>query len=88
MANGIKFIPFGGGVWPDTNMPNTDQGDSPYYKDGWHNRPVHYENPTDMFIDDIVYPDRAEGSDSQYLKSRNIGVSIGNITGRKPGPSD
>ena len=94
MAKGPPFSGFGGyGPWPD-NDPEP-QNPSPHYEDGYHNRAPggHMEAPTDIWIDRMLYPVRlnpvsvaeADGFDA---RSRDFRLTVGNITGRKPGPEE
>lgn len=82
--------------WPLTDLPIVEQEPSPHYPDGYRNRmPLggHYETPSEMWLDQMVYPDRPRaGSEGEAnaldLRSRFLGISVGNATGRKPGPSE
>jgi hypothetical protein len=92
-----EFAGFGGyGGWPDTDLPFEEQDPSPYYVDGYANRMPgggHYESPTDLWADKIVYPEReycaSEAQEERlYLSSRAFRITVGNVTGRRPGPPD
>lgn len=91
-----KYSGFGGyGPWPDTDIPFDDNvGD--YYSDGWCNRApggCHYETPTSLWVDSIVYPDRprpvnTSEADEMDKDSRSMQISVGNATGRNHGPTE
>ena len=97
MAKGPDFTGgFGGyGPWPDNDVP-FEEDPSPHYHDGYRNRMPgggHYELPTDFWVDQIVYPDRpapmtAASANDLDLRARSFRISVGNITGRRPGPSE
>lgn len=80
--------------WPTTDTPIVDTEPSRHYTDGYHNRlPLggHNELPTDYWLDSMVYPKRPEIGNGEVsaadISSRRFGISIGNATGKKPGPS-
>lgn len=92
-----QFTGFGGyGPWPTNDEPTQDAPVSPHYDDGYANRAPgcsHIEGPADYWLDTTLYPDRPNGmyaSDIDRLeqRSRAFRISAGNITGRKPGPSE
>lgn len=75
--------------WPTNDTPIHGEA-SPHQTDGYYQRlPLagHYEAGSDYWLDEIIYPERAMGSDRQDLASRVFALNEGNITGRKPGPS-
>ncbi len=95
MAKGPDFTGFGGyGPWPDNDVQSGDNPPSPHYGDGYRNRApggTHIEAPTDYWLDCAIYPERtdpASGRESYELEARARGfnLSVGNVTGRKPGP--
>lgn len=86
------FVPLGYGPWPETDMPLEDNPGGGY-KDGYNGRypgGSYGENPSDMWLDAMVYPERpypASSADADRLDhaSRYLGIGAGNITGRKNG---
>ena len=97
MAKGPDFSGFGGyGPWPDNDVLDSEPDNPcPHYEDGYD---VHgpggtrIEAPTALWLDRMVYPRRviamteAEENRSSH-ETREFAVSIGNITGKNPGPS-
>lgn len=83
--------------WPDNDTPIYQEGDtpSPHQHDGYNNRLPgggHYEGGSDYWLDCLVWPERpdlplgdAEGRND--FRSRQFVVSVGNVTGKKVGPS-
>jgi hypothetical protein len=87
---------YGGyGPWPETDMP-LGPNPSGGYKDGYYGRfpgGGYGERPTDMWLDSLVYPERpypdSDGmADRLDARSRAFRVSVGNVTGRRSGPSE
>jgi len=80
-----------GGRWP-ANTPFSPLTDE-YYRDGYCCRGpggTRYEAPSSMSLDSMLYPDRPYPTsdamaDQLDLRSRNLSIGIGNLTGRKNG---
>lgn len=93
---GPRFSGFGGyGPVPDNDKMLSDQNPSPHYEDGNNNRGPggHTEGPADIWIDAMVYPTRSyAGSDVEADRMDRtawfIRTTLGNITGKKPGPEE
>lgn len=86
---------FGYGPWPDDGKLGEPL--DPKYPDGYRNRMPgggHYENPSDIWLDAVVYPERpglyaSDGeADRLDLRARAFRISQGNVTGKAPGPSE
>lgn len=96
MPKGPPYLPFGYGPWPDNDVMGEETDPSPHYRDGYHNRApggAHIEGPTDLWIDRIVYPRRLEAvsdmeADRMDARSRDFRITVGQVTGRKPGPEE
>jgi len=97
MAKGPDFTGFGGyGPWPDNDKPAIGGDPSPHYGDGYANRAPagsHIEAGSDYWIDCLVYPERVYAMSDQQAdaldhNSRFFKVTVGNVTGKKPGPED
>jgi len=78
---------FGGsGPWPREGLT---PGPVPprEYEDGYDNIPAHFENPTELGLDELVMPRRNAMSADQYSR-RGFRLSVGNVTGRHNGPPE
>lgn len=80
--------------WPTNDTPIHEQNPSPHQSDGYHNRGpggAHYEPGSEYWLDCLVYPERPEVSNEGVgradMASRMYQVSVGNVTGKKPGPT-
>jgi hypothetical protein len=81
--------------WPDNDTPIHEQDPSPHQHDGYANRLPgggHYEGGSDYWLDCMVYPERPEigtGNSEGHadFDSRMFRVNLGNLTGKKVGPS-
>jgi hypothetical protein len=90
------FTGFGGyGPVPDNDPPVDNVPGGNHYESDWHDRApggTRTENPSDYWLDCMVYPDRADSTDAnepeQFRRAISLSISVGNATGRKSGPSD
>lgn len=77
--------------WPTNDRPfENEDNPSPHFDDGYYNRApggAHTQGPADYWLDCAVYPERTAWSEEQDRQARDFRVSVGNITGKKPGPS-
>ena len=81
--------------WPNNDLPGENENTpSPHDPDGYHNRLPgggHNELPSSIWLDSLVYPERPEhdarGTDMADFRDRQFAVSVGNLTGKKVGPS-
>lgn len=94
---GPDFTGFGGyGPWPDNDPPQSEENPSPHYRDGWQNRApggCHDSAPTDYWLDCLTYPERTSANgdtqaDTLDHDSRFFRITVGTVTGRKPGPTN
>jgi hypothetical protein len=80
--------------WPTNDMPIHESDPSPHQSDGYHNRlPLggHLEGGSDYWLDCMVYPERPEKATGNEMSRADIAdrgfcVTVGTLTGRKPGP--
>lgn len=90
------WVGLGGyGPWPENDKPfvETPPGGD-YIGDGYANRApagCHTQSGTDYWLDCALYPERTyafgdEQADSLDRESRNFKITVGSLTGKKPGP--
>lgn len=77
---------FGGsGPWPREGLvPGTVPPAE--YEDGYDNIPAHFENPTELGLDELVMPRR--NLNAEAVNRRWFRLSVGNVTGAKNGPPE
>lgn len=78
---------FGGsGPWPREGLV---PGPVPplEYEDGYDNIPAHFENPSELALDELVMPARSYRT-AEANSRRGFRLGVGNVTGAKNGPPE
>lgn len=77
---------FGGsGPWPREGLV-PDSVPVRDYEDGYDNIPAHFENPTELALDELVMARRM--GPSEAVTRRWFRLGVGNVTGTKNGPPE